>query len=437
MPSRSPRLFAAFILALALQSLTAQSPMALNDCINYAYNNHPDIKTAELQIRDADWQIKENTASGLPQIAAGLAYQYFLKVPALPAEALGFAAPPGTRIAFQLRSSLSGNIQYNQLLFSNSYLVALRASRYYKEYVQLQLQTTRQTVRNQVIDAYLPVLLLAENLKLLDKNIANLEKLLSDTRAINKAGFAEQLDVDRLELSLATLRSERDNLARQQSIVTDALKFAMGYPVSNALLVGDQIDPLLAAYADADLASPVNFNARPEYTQLLKGRDLSGVQVDLYAKPWMPTVAGFVQAQGSYQGNDKLFWIPASVAGISVSLPIWDGGTSKAKLERAKLSAQQVDIQRGMLENAITLEVEAARKQYLNATERVANQQKNLGLAQRIYAATETKYKAGIGSSFELVTAEQQVTAAQQNLLQAQYDLLTARVAVKKALGQP
>jgi outer membrane protein TolC len=151
----------------------------------------------------------------------------------------------------------------------------------------------------------------------------------------------------------------------------------------------------------------------------------------------MPTVAGFVQAQGSYQGNDKLFWIPASVAGISVGLPIWDGGTSKAKLQRAKISAEQVDIQRGMLENAISLEVEAARKQYLNATERVANQQKNLGLAQRIYAATETKYKAGIGSSFELVTAEQQVTAAQQNLLQAQYDLLTARVAVKKALGQP
>lgn len=242
--------------------------------------------------------------------------------------------------------------------------------------------------------------------------------------------------MDRLELSLANLRNERDNLARQQTIVMDALKFAMGFPVTEALSVSDNIDKLLATYADADLTSQVNFNARPEYTQLLKGRDLSSVQVDLYNKPWMPTVAGYIQAQGSYQGNDKLFWIPSTVAGISVSLPIWDGGGARAKRERAMLSVQQVDIQRGMLENAITLEVVAARKQYLNTIERVSNQQKNLSLAQRIYSATETKYKAGIGSSFELVTAEQQVTTAQQNLLQAQYDLLTARVAVKKALGQ-
>lgn len=428
-----------FTLALVLLGtglLPAQSPLSLDACVNYAYNNHPDIKVAELQIRDADWQIKENTASGLPQLSAGVGYQYFLKVPALPAEALGFSAPPGTRIAFQLRNNLSGNIQYNQLLFSNSYLVALRASRYYKEYVQLQMQTTRQTVRNRVIDAYLPVLLITENLNLLDKNIAHLDKLLSDTKAINKAGFAEQLDVDRLELSLSTLRSERDNLARQQAIITDALKFAMGFPVSEPLSVSDNIDQLLTTYADTDLISQINFNARAEYTQLLKGRDLSGVQVDLYNKPWMPTVVGFVQGQGSYQGNDKLFWIPSSIAGISVNLPIWDGGATRAKRERAMLSAQQVDVQRNMLENAITLEVEAARKQYLNAAERVNNQQKNLSLAQRIYTATETKYKAGIGSSFELVTAEQQVTTAQQNLLQAQYDLLTARVAVKKALGQ-
>ena len=62
-----------------------------------------------------------------------------------------------------------------------------------------------------------------------------------------------------------------------------------------------------------------------------------------------------------------------------------------------------------MLENAINLEVENARKSYLNAAERVRNQQRNLELAQRIYDTNQTKYKAGVGSSFELVTAEQRL----------------------------
>ena len=58
-----------------------------------------------------------------------------------------------------------------------------------------------------------------------------------------------------------------------------------------------------------------------------------------------------------------------------------------------------------------------------------------IGNKQRIYNTTQTKYKSGVGSSFELVSAEQQLYSAQQALMQAQYDLLAAKVALRKALG--
>ncbi len=159
----------------------------------------------------------------------------------------------------------------------------------------------------------------------------------------------------------------------------------------------------------------------------------------------MPTVAGFAQWQPGYQGGfgakdavgfNNWYYISSAVAGVSVSIPIWDGGGTKAKKERAILSAQTVDIQRSMLENAITLELDAARKQYLNAQERVASQEKNLALAQRIYDTTQTKYKSGIGSSFEITQAESGLYSAQQGLMQARYDLLSSKIAIKKAMGE-
>jgi outer membrane protein TolC len=225
----------------------------------------------------------------------------------------------------------------------------------------------------------------------------------------------------------------------------NALKFNMGMPVGDAIRLTDNTNALLASTGTVDMESQANFMARPEYLMLLKGRELSGLQVDLFRKPWMPTVAGFVQWQPSYQGGfgasdsdafNNWFYISSAVAGLSVSIPIYDGGGSKAKRERAVISAQTVDIQRGMLENALTLELDAARKQYLNAQERVANQEKNVALAQRIYDTTQTKYRAGVGSSFEITQAESGLYSAQQGLLQAQYDLLTAKVAIRKALGQ-
>ncbi len=417
--------------------------MRLADCIQYAYDNNPQMRIAQLQVTDADWQIKENKAIGFPQLAAGISYQYFIQRPGIPASIFAFGPGSDTlgdiKIAFSAKHNLTPSLAYNQLLFSNSYLIGLKAAQYYREYVADQLAVTRQTLRDQVTDAYLPALLIAENLGILDKNIGNLEKLLSETKATQQAGFAEQLDVDRLELSLSSLKAERDNIVRQREIVVNALKMAMGMPVKQALELADDVQKLMSEYAGADLTSELNFMNRPEYIQLLKGRELNLLQAKLYEKPWMPTLAGFLQYQPGWQGafaeGKKWFFIPSAIAGVSLSIPIWDGGANKARRERVLVTVQTIEAQKQLLENALTLQLENARKQYQNATERVQTQQKNLALADRIYTTTQTKYKSGVGSSFELVSAEQQLYSAQQALLQAQYDLLSAKVAVKKALG--
>lgn len=432
-------LLAAFCLMIQGLATAQNTAMTLNDCIAYGMSNHPNIQVAQLQVNDADWRIKENTATGLPQVSGSVGYQYFIQRPGVPASALGFPGAGDEKIVFSAKHSLSPTLSANQLFFSNSYRLAKKAARFYRTYVDEQLAVAKQSVRNQVIDAYLPALLISENVAIIDKNLGNLEKLFSDTKAINKAGFAEQLDVDRLELSISTLRSERANLVRQQEIVQNALKFTMGMPVQNQITLSDNLNKLLAEYATADVSTEVNFMNRPEYLQLLKGRDLSALQVELNDKTWLPNVAGFVQYQPGWQGGfgDQTAWffIPSAIAGLSVNFALWDGGGAKARRERAIIGVQTIDSQKKLLENAITLEVENARKQFANATDRVANQQKNLELAQRIYDTTQKKYKAGIGSSFEISQAEQGLYAAQQALMSAQFDLLTAKVAIKKALG--
>ncbi len=440
--TRFSLLFGMGLSLMALPTLLlaqGQAPLRLNDCIQYALDNHPQMKTARLQITDADWQIRENTGMGLPQIGLGAGYQYFLQRPGIPASAIGIPAPGDEKIYFNAFHSLAPSISVSQLLFSHSYLSSLKAARIYRQYVQLQLEDTQKKLRDQVTEAYLPALLLEENLRILDRNIVNVEQLLRETQATVKAGFAEQLDADRLQLSLSTLRTERDNLGRQRDIVLDALKMAMGMPITQPISLADNLEALLQQYTSVDATGALNFNNRPEYATLLKGRELSALQADLFKKYWMPTLAGFFQYQPGWQGafgNDtRWFFIPSAVVGVSLSINLWDGGSSRARYERAVISYQTVDAQREMLEQAMTLEVETARRQLLNATERIQNQQKNLDLARRVYETTQTKYKAGVGSSFELISAEQQLYSAQQALMQAQFDLLKAKVTFKNALG--
>lgn len=426
--------FIVFLWALAHGAYAQQPVKNLTDCIQYAYENSPELKIAQLKVSDAEWQVKENKAYGYPQLTGGLGYQYFIKVPAVPASALGFGTGDA-RIAFQLRNNISGDVGVNQLLFSNDYLLGLRAAKIYRELAEEQLSTTRRTVRNQVIDAYLPALIITESVNILDKNIGNIQTLLRETAATQEAGFSEQLDVDRLQLSISTLQSQRSNLLRQRETVINALKFTMGYPVADPLEVTDSVDRLLAEYGVGDTTQQLSLTNRPEYRQVLKARELQTLDIERYTRPWMPVVSGFVNAQGSYQGNDELFWVPSSLAGVSANVNLWDGGITKAKRERSRVALAEVEQQQVQLENALALEVENARKTYISAIEDVRNRQENLRLAEKIYNTTQIKYKAGVGSSFELVSTEQQLFDAQRLLLDAQYQLLSAWTDFKQALA--
>jgi len=51
-------------------SLRAQENMTLANCIDYALANHSDIRIAELSMKDAEWQIKENRSVAYPRSAS-------------------------------------------------------------------------------------------------------------------------------------------------------------------------------------------------------------------------------------------------------------------------------------------------------------------------------------------------------------------------------
>ena len=416
--------------------LNAQTTMSLSEATEYALTHHPDVRLAKLKVKDAEWQIKENRATALPNVTLGVNYSFFIQQPAIPAEALGFPGEPGQKLTFALRNNLSGKLGVNQLLFNNSYLVALKAAKLYRDYVALELKAVEEKLRQSVRDAYLPALLITESVEVLDKNIANQDKLINETREIYKAGFVEQLDVDRLDLLGMTLKTERESLLRQRDILLDVFKFTINMPITEEITLSDDLDRLLDDYADINPDEPLDYNNRPDYIALLKARELNQVQVDLYDKDWLPTVAAFASYDPSFQGNEKLFWIPSAIAGISVTMPIYDGGLSRAKQERARIAAIQVDEQRDMMLRAFDLEVETARHQYRNAVQKLEDQERNLALAQKINDTSLIKFKAGIGSSFEVSQAQAALYQAQATWVSARFDLLNAIVGFNKALGK-
>jgi len=428
---------------LAGFSLKGQTSFSLEEAIDYALENNLEITNAKLALEDADAQISERLSIGLPKVEGALEFNHYPQVPiqALPEEfAQAFMLPPGEgqEVSFLLKNNFTAGITASSLVFDGTYLTGVKAARLLKEYTAMQLISKEQTIHNNVMDAYLPSLLIKESIKTLEKNIANLEKTLFETTEIYKAGFAEQLDVDRLELSLANLKTDLENLEEQNTIVLNALKFTMNYPMKDELALDDNIETLLVEANDEHLTEQIQYLNRAEFRVAEIGLALGELNIEQYERGYWPSLGAFAGYQYQYQGDNFTdgFWAPTFVLGAKLTVPIFDGFEKRSKKERAQIELTQNTNSKLMLANLIQLEVENSRKAYLQARKRLASQEKNLALAERIYDTTTIKYKEGVGSSLEVTQSEQALYQTQQNKIQAMFDLLNAKVALEQALGK-
>ncbi len=417
--------------------------ITMAEAIDYAMKNNISVKNAILDIEDASEQIIEQRSIGIPRVSGTIDWNYALALPVslIPNEFIDPSAPPGgfTALRFGTRNNFTAGLEARTLLFDFSYLTGLKAAKKYKVYSSAQFAQQQFDVKYQIIEAYLPALIIQENIETVKKNISNIEKLRNETKALYDEGFVEQLDVDRLDLTLANLATELENLNNQAAIVYNFLKFQMGYPMDEDIVAADDMETLFMLAEEEELNASVNYEQKPEYRALQLGRELNELNITLNKAGYYPSLSAFATLQGLAQGDDIIndpIWSSNSFVGLTLKVPIFDGLEKKAKVNRAKLDLANVINRQIELERAINLEVQNARTNYRSAMERWQNQKKNVELAERIYETTQIKYREGIGSSVEITQAESSLFDTQSIFIKTKYDLLVAKMALDKALGK-
>ncbi len=436
-----------FIFSFLWISSFAQQSFTLKEAQEYGVKNNLQIKLKQLDIADADGQITETKAIGMPKVSAGVAYQYFPQLPQflLPAQFFNPNAPEGefTAIDAGTRQTLVGNIQANAVAFDGSYLVALKAVKLYKELVRKEINQTEFEIRNGVTKSYLAVLIAIQSRALIDLNITNLKKVLAETKIIYENGFLEKLDVDRLTFSLENLLAEQRKSTELINLSYNLLKFQMGYPLDEDIAVVGDLEEMvnIVLLEKVEVTAEVDYTQRPEYAVIQLGQELNKINIRRWKAGYLPSLYAFVNHQQALNrnnlfDNDETAWLPTTVVGLNLNIPIYDGGDKKGKIQRARIAYDKTEIQKKQFEQAMTLEISNAYLNYANAKETLESTKRSLDLAQRIYDTTQIKYKEGVGASLEVTQAESDLYGAQGRYVSALYDLVVAKTNIDIALGK-
>ena len=413
---------------------------SLQEAVDYAQRNQSSIQNAKIDEEIASNTVKQTIGIGLPQLNGNVNFNDFLTIPTnlLPGE---FFGQPGTQVPvrFGVKYQSSFGLELNQLLFDGTYLVGLQASKTYKELSSKSLRRSRIETAVAVSKAYYSVLVSNEQLSLLDANLVRLKKSLNDTKALYANGFVEKIDADRLTVLNNNLETERENVIRLLDLNVNLLKFQMGMSIQSKLTLKDTIAGLqvVQTFAVSDTSSYKN---RIEYSLLETQKKLNELDLKRYKSQFLPSLSAFGSTSQSLQSNnfgtlfDRSF--PATVIGFRLAVPIISGGIKLYQVRNAKLEILKTQNNLINLKNGISLEVEQAQTTYRNGMKSLENQNRNMELAQEVLRVTKIKYEQGVGSSIEVTSAETSLKEAQNNYINALYELLINKVNMDKALGK-
>lgn len=438
------------ILLLAIMLMTAgivqaqeARQMSVEDCIAYAIANKDYMKNVRLDEAISKARNSEVTGLALPQVNASGQFQYYIKPQQsfLPGEFFG--APAGTFIpvTFTPKYNSAASLNASQVLFDGSVVVALQARKTLEELARLNVRRSEEDLRAEVSKAYYNILVVYKQLDIMDKTYQDLLRIAGDIEKAYKIGMAEKISVDQAQVEANNLETEKIKLQNIYDLSVLALKYQIGMPLGDHIILTDTISEAMTNPADLLAeSSSFDYTQRTDYNLLETQLKLNLLDLKRYRWSGLPSLSASGAYGFNYANNDfdKMFtepYLKSFYLALGLRVPIFDGLQRRNKVKQAALTVEKTRNTIEGTKQGIDLEQAQARTTLKNNILALENQRKNLTLAKSVFDLADKKYKEGVGSNVELIQAKTSYLQSQSNYFNALNAAITARIDLQKALG--
>ena len=415
---------------LTVSVAEAQKQWTLQDCIDYAMTNNITLQKSKLQKESATEELKGAKAALLPTLSAStnqsLGYQPW-KDTGMSYVTNGTVNTKVDKTSYNGSYSLSGQwTVWN----GNRNLNTIKLDQLSEEQAELSTQETANSIQERIAQIYAQILYLDENVKVNEQMLETSKKNEERGQEMVNVGKMSKADLAQLsaqrandEYAIVEAKSQLMNYKlqlKQLLEITDNEQFDVAIPEIGDERVLAKIPEMQTVYEQALLS-------RPEIERSQLAIKSSGVSVALAKAGWLPSVnltGGVTTSTNSLSGSGWGSQMKSNMntsLGLGVSVPIYDGRSTKTSVNKAKI--QQLQAQLDLQDQQKTLYSDI-QQYWLNAW---TNQQKyqaaksSVESAQQSYDLLSEQFRLGLKNIVELMTGKDNLLSAQQNQLQSKY----------------
>lgn len=411
---------ALFLLAVNLLSAQTAVNPELTVLIEKTIANYPRLREAELATQIATERTGIQKAGFLPTVTANATYNY--------ADPIAAATFGTTTIRFQPHNNYNMNVQANGLIFDfGRTKAAINKAVAEFEVGKANLEALRQTLTFQVSQVYYGIVFTKGNITVQQEQLNSLQANKDLLAAKQRNGDALELDV--LNASVALANAENRLLDLQAQLVKQEALLAS--------LTGEETNAVTAKSFDYQTIAPEVSLAQNVEFQIAQTKIKLAEKDSVYYRKFLrPAISynGGMGFRNGYQPNiDELRFNWGLGAGISY--PLYVGGKDRKQLKIAELSlASARSAAEGALRNA-RLELTQAKADQLAASAKLKTAETIVGQARAALNIAQTRFKNGVATNVDVLTAQTNLEQAQLTALLAQYQLCLAGLQVEKVVG--
>jgi outer membrane protein TolC len=434
--------------------------LTLEESIALALDKNVDIKVAVMNTEKSRAAVREAFGYALPSVDVSAGFSHFIQKPETPFpdfEALLTNAtynilfnenviprddskflPIETKLqSFALSNSYSASVTLSQVLFSSAVFEGIGASQTYYELAKSELNNTVSKTVLSVQQSFYGVLLAKEVMNITNASFVNAQENFDNVKALYGQGMVSEFDYLQAQVRVENIRPivlKTENLLKTAK---DGLKIVIGLNQTEDIDVSGEIklDSIDISNEDELILEALNSNFDIQSLELKKQVDKAFIQLDV--SDYWPTISAF--GNYTYAGSsDKWNFqnYDYSTIGLNLSFNLWRGNRTKNAVEQSTITYKQTEEQLAQLKDYTTLNVKSKILELKRVKSLIDVQERTVNLAERSYHIAKVRYQEGAGSQLELQNADQDLSQARLNKVEAIHSYLITKFELDQLLGR-
>jgi len=415
----------------------------LETALQVALSDNPMIRIADQEIKRVDYSKKEAWYGLIPTLSGAASINKY----ALPARMSMFGMVMDNPADYMGSATLTLAIP----LIVPALWKAIEMTELQMQMANEQARASKITLRNEVTKAYYQILLAQDSYSTLCDGFELAKQNYEEAKQRFDLGLAAEYDYISAEVQMQnlipTIAQVENGIAQAKSF----LKVLMGLDMSIPIGVQGKLTDFEKNVALSTTSRDVSLNNNSDLMQLDIQMQQLTKQFQLQRTQRLPTLAGFGRYGYSGTATNSINLppefggapIPARkdllpdglLFGLQLNIPIFSGFTNIMKEKKIAVSAKTLQIQRGYVEDNLTLQATVANDNMAKAIVQLDASKKGIQLAEKGYSISQERYNQGMGTMLELRSSSQALTQAKLSYSQAIADYLSAKADYEKVIG--